>query len=110
MRQVRDAHKVEQLCRQVEEAIACALTSSEDEVLRDLALASVTPFRGASCLQVTVFVAGEDPDLAARMRRHLIGAKGYLRAEVAADINRKRVPDLVFEVILVRGEARGDDE
>ena len=110
VRQVRDVHKVEQLCRQVEEAIACALTSSEDEVLRELALAAVTPFRGASCLQVTVFVDAEDPDAAARIRRRLVQAKGYLRAEIAADINRKRVPDLAFEVIPVRKDTRGDDE
>lgn len=92
-------HKREQLCSQVSEAIAYALAASRDGELRDLIVDEVEPLRGTACLRVHVLAAAETPDEADRALAKLERASGYLRAEVASSINRKRVPELVFQVV-----------
>lgn len=91
--------KTNQLCRQVEEAIACALVCSTSPILRDLYVESVEAAKGAAMLRVLVIMEGDDDDYQ-RTREALTRAKGYLVDEVARAIHRKRVPSLDFVVML----------
>lgn|GEM_PF-5632773 len=90
--------KTNQLCRRVEEALRCALLCAEHSLLRDLLITGVEPLRGASLMRVLV----ETPDPTHEPKTLEIAlekACGYLRAEVARSIHRKRVPGLRFEVV-----------
>lgn len=101
-------HKTIQLCRQVEEAISMALFASADPTLRDLHVIAVEPLRGAALLRVLVTTETEealDPQL---ITDKLDRARGYLRAEVAKAINRKRVPGLELCLVLQPKEVDHD--
>lgn len=91
--------KVLQLCGQVARTINEVLAGCSDDVLRDLMVESVVPAPSSVRLLVTLTptpaVEGLDLDEA---RSRLVRAKGMLRAEVAASINRRKTPDLVFSV------------
>jgi ribosome-binding factor A len=87
--------KALQLCAQVARTLANVLAECADDVLRDLVVQSVVPAPNASRLLVTVAPAAVEPELLAE---HLSRARGKLRTEVAAGINRRRMPDLVFRV------------
>ncbi len=95
-----DPRKLERLCAQVEQAVSLALGGSEDERLRDLTVESVEPAPDGTRLLVSVVPAGgasldELDDLYAALGR----ARGWLRQQVAAEIHRKRTPDLSFRVL-----------
>jgi ribosome-binding factor A len=91
------ARKLDPLCAQIADAIAMALATASDPVLRDLSVATVEPRRGAASLRVVLIAApGDELAIAAD---HAARAVGYLRAEVAAAIQRRRTPDLVVDVI-----------
>lgn len=87
-----------QLCRQVFDALMYALADLDDSIVDDLVLVSVVPAPSSSRMQV-IFVAMRDDidrDVAlARVQKYA----GGLRQEVAAEITRRRVPELVFEVV-----------
>ena len=97
----RRSRKTKQLCRQVAETLDLVLSGDcRDEILQSLQVVSVVPAPNSSRLLVTV-VAGL-PD--AQLDRGLIlnrldKQSGRLRSEVAASINRKRAPMLVFNVL-----------
>jgi ribosome-binding factor A len=91
-----------QLCRQVEEAISCALVCSTNPILRDLYVMGVEPVRGAALLRVLVTTEGEANDYQQTIEA-LARAKGYFRGEVARSIHRKRVPSLDFVVVASDG-------
>lgn len=91
-------HKLSQLCAQVEEAVAFGLLSSHDPLLRELVVLDVTPIRGAARLRVRMSTESEYAALD-DLERAVERARGYLRAEAAAAICRKRAPDLDFEVV-----------
>lgn len=100
-----------QLCRQVFETLSYVLSSvSHDEVLDDLVVHEVIPAPDATRLLVVVcpFVAGDRFD-GAEALQHLYQALGGLRAEIARSISRRKVPDLVFRVI-VDGVPRGFEQ
>ena len=86
--------KALQLCAQVARTLAGVLAECSDDVLRDLTVQSVVPAPNASRLLVTV-AAGAAVE-SERLAEHLHRARGMLRGEVAAVINRRRMPDLVF--------------
>jgi ribosome-binding factor A len=93
--------KAKQLCRQVSETLDLVLSGNcRDELLQSLHVVSVVPAPNSSRLLVTVFA-----DLPAELfdRQEILerldNQTGRLRAEVAASINRKRVPSLVFHVL-----------
>lgn len=90
--------KTIQLCRQVEEAISCALASSTSALLRDLYVVGVEPLRGAALMRVLVCTGGVQNDYQ-RINETLRRARGYLRAEIAQSIHRKRVPTLQFTLV-----------
>jgi len=86
-----------QLCRQVFEALTYALAEVDDPIVDDLVLASVVPAPSASRVQVTLVPSRDDVDLDValeRVREHAT----ELRAEVAAEVTRRRVPELVFRI------------
>lgn len=94
-----DARKLAQLCTQVRRAIELALLGTvQDEALIDVEVSDVTPTNDPSRLKVA-FVAhreGVDRD---DLRVRLEAARGLFVAEVAQAITRKRVPDLLFELV-----------
>jgi ribosome-binding factor A len=89
-------YKLGQLCAQAQEALAFALYTSADEVLRDLLVLSVSSARGAALLRVYVSAETQTIEDLDYVVAKLNYAKGYLRAELARWIQRKRVPDLEF--------------
>ncbi len=88
--------KALQLCRQVERALTLSL---EGEVLRDLTVQSVVPAPDSSRMLVTVVYHGpptvETPTILATLH----DAIAKLRAEVAANIHRRKTPDFAFRVL-----------
>ena len=86
-----------QLCRQVFDALTYALAELDDPMIADLVLASVVPAPSAARVQVTLVPshAAIDPDAALARVRELADE---LREEVAAEVTRRRVPELVFRI------------
>ena len=89
-----------QLCRQVFDALTYALADIDDPIVDDLALASVVPAPNSSRVLVTLVAMRPDIDsdvesVLASVREHA----DELREEVAAEITRRRVPELVFRVV-----------
>jgi hypothetical protein len=93
----RSGHKDLQVCRQVFDALTYALAELDDPMVEALALASVTPAPNASRVLVTLVPSRDGIDPAAALER-LRGAMSGLREEVAAELTRKRVPELVFRI------------
>lgn len=93
---MRHDRKDLQLCRQVFEALTLAFAELDDPVIAALVLASVVPAPSASRVQVTLVPTHDvDPDAAlARVRE----VADELREEVAAEVTRRRVPELVFRI------------
>jgi ribosome-binding factor A len=90
--------KALQLCGQVRDALLTILPGCGDGVLRDLTAIHVEPAPNTGRLRVYLRLpeGGPEPALAAKQ---LGRAVGMLRAEVAAAINRRHAPDLVFELM-----------
>jgi ribosome-binding factor A len=90
-------HKDLQLCRQVFDALTYALAELDDPIIDDLVLASVDPAPTGARVLVTFLppTSAFDPDDALA---HLRDAADELREEVAAEITRRRVPELVFRI------------
>jgi ribosome-binding factor A len=94
----RRGHKDLQLCKQVEEAISLALADYEDPLLDQLVLDSVIPAPSAARVEVRFVPTGDNVDLDAALAR-LNEVAGELREEVAAEVSRRRVPELVFRIV-----------
>lgn len=97
----KESRKAKQLCRQVAETLDLVLSGDcRDELLQSLHVISVVPAPNSSRLLVTV---SSDLSIEAFDRQEILGLlerqAGRLRSEVAASINRKRVPSLVFHVV-----------
>jgi len=90
-------HKDLQLCRQVFDALSFALAELDDPLIDDLALASVVPAPSAARVLVTLLPTRDDLDTEAALARvNEIGAE--LRADVAAEVTRRRATELVFRI------------
>ncbi|HWU87580.1 MAG TPA: hypothetical protein VN253_09920 [Kofleriaceae bacterium] len=85
------------MCRQVFDALSYALAELDDPMIDELTLASVTPAPNAARVLVTLALARDGIDPAAALER-LRDAMPDLREEVAAELTRKRVPELVFRI------------
>jgi ribosome-binding factor A len=100
-----DGHKVPnrkalQLCRQVAHALGLALAECGDDVLRDLAVASVTPAPTSARVLVSVYLTTQSDQVnAAEVLERLQHAQGLLRSEVAAAIYRCKTPELLYQVV-----------
>lgn len=90
-------HKDRQICRQVYDALGWALADLDDPLLDDLALVAVEPAPDASRVLVSLQSTNPEVDLDAAKER-LLEVMGELRAEVAAEITRRRVPELSFQI------------
>lgn len=90
-------HKDLQLCRQVFETLSLALAELDDPMIDELAIASVVPAPGAARMLVTLVPTRDDLDLEAALARVQEMAED-LREDVAADVTRKRAPELVFRI------------
>lgn len=87
-----------QLSGQVHEAITYALLCSTSPVLRELRVVSVESLRGSAAMLVHVEQGEVDH---AETTSALERAAGYIRAEVARTINRKRMPTIEFVIVPV---------
>ena len=92
-----DPYKTARLCRQVAEALSLALSECGDDALLDLSIRDVEPGPTPGRLLVTVETSRPSPDPSAILAA-LARAHGRLRSEVARAIQRKRAPELVFQV------------
>lgn len=87
------------MCRQVFDALSFALAELDDPVIDELGLIAVVPAPDAA--RVEVILAASSPAIdrdAALDRLHELAPE--LRAEVAAELTRRRVPELVFRILL----------
>lgn len=87
-----------QFCHQVQHSLSFALGSTGDPVLGELFVESVLPAPDVGHLLVTVSSLEPERDIV-EILKHLQTASGRLRSEVAADISRRRVPDLTFRCL-----------
>lgn len=93
----RRGHKDLQVCRQVLDALTFALAELDDPLIDDLILVSVIPAPSAARVQVTLVPSHDRIDCVAALERlREVGAE--LREEVAAEVARARVPELVFRI------------
>lgn len=76
--------------------LALALEDARDPVLARVALLEVAPHPDASCLRLVVRAPRDVVD---EVRAALARAKGYLRAELATDLDRRRTPELTFTIV-----------
>lgn len=94
--------KTAQLCQQVAEVLSYVLSGNgRDNMLQDLQVISVVPAPDATQLLVTVGPALQPTQPLDRIAilGRLEEAKGRLRGEVASSICRKRVPQLLFNLV-----------
>ena len=99
----KGGRKTLQLCGQVAEAINYALAGAcNDDLLRDLGVLAVQPAPDEARLLVSLAPLVPGPCDASAVMTHIHTALGKLRAEVAASIHRKKVPDLTFRVVTVQ--------
>ena len=112
----RNKHKDWQLCRQVSETLSYVLSGEcHDETLRDLIVVEVMPAPDARRLRVIVCPLVIDADFnPIFVLQRLQESMGRLRAEVARSISRRKVPELIFQVVADASAAprseRGRDE
>jgi len=92
-----DNPRSRQLCRQVQRRLDLALAELDDPLLQGLWIESVVQEPGGRALLVAVVVP--NPAAVVITLARLDAAKGHLRCEVAAAINRKRTPNLQFVVV-----------
>lgn len=94
----RDDRGARRLASQVRETLTFALAGScRDEVLLSLYVSDVAPAPDTTRFAVTLVAPDAAIAESARSRIGLVAA--MLRAEVAASVNRRRAPELVFRVI-----------
>ena len=101
-----------QLCEQARRALEFAFACEcRDAVLSDLAVIGVMP--DPSVRRLRVWLRGPvdmDEETHHRVVQRLAAARGFLRAQVAAAIHRRRTPELAFELLSgVEGKESGDD-
>ncbi len=89
--------KLKQLAREVYRVLAQALAELGDPRLESAFLVEVRPAPDAGRFAVQVSAGGGDA--IATVEAALDGVRVHLRGELAAALMRKRVPDLVFEVV-----------
>jgi ribosome-binding factor A len=96
----RQDRKTLQLCRQVQRALSMALGGEcADELLREVYVESVEPMGSPGQLRVNVVLPGHVQGAAPEVWARLAELTSRLRAAVAREICRKRVPNLSFIVM-----------
>jgi hypothetical protein len=96
----REDRKTLQLCRQVQRAVSMAIPGdSGDAALADASVESVEPMGGPGQLLVRVSSPARADAAPAVVMARLAAYAPRLRAMVAGQISRKRVPALSFVVV-----------
>jgi ribosome-binding factor A len=91
--------KLQQLCRQAQRVLMYAVPGEmADPLLQDLCVEDVLPAPDDGRLLVRLRTR-QSPAQAAEIMEHLQRLSGYLRAQVAAGITRKRAPELTFHLL-----------
>lgn len=85
------------MCRQVFDALTYALAELDDPMIDELVLTSVMPAPSAARVQVTLVPSHDGVDSEAALAR-LRDVAADLREDVAAEVSRARVPELVFRI------------
>lgn len=80
------------------DALSLALGELDDPLLEELILESVTPAPNSSRVQVLFVPSNDKVDVSAALAR-LEEIAGELRTEVAAEVTRKKAPELVFRIV-----------
>jgi len=93
----RQGHKVYRLCRQVYDALMLALAEIDDPLIDELVVARVTPAPNAARVQVILVPSRTEIDSTEALAR-IAEFADDLREEVAAEVSRRRVPELVFRI------------
>lgn len=97
----KGGRKTKQLCAQAGEALNYAFAAEcNDDVLRDMGVVAVQPSPDESRLLVTIGPSLPGPCDPAEVLARLEKAQAKLRAQVAAAIHRKKVPQLAFRVMV----------
>ena len=98
----RPDRKTLQVCSQVQRTLDQVLSGElDDDRLRDVYVAQVTPAPDANCLLVTVAPLGFAKDFRPEeVMARLAANAGRMRSELARAINRKKTPELMFRVVL----------
>jgi len=92
--------KTLQFCRQVQRALSLALAGVfADDVLRDVYVDAVLPMGGPGQLLVRIVAPADAAVTPAEISASLAALTPRLRAIVAREISRKRVPTLSFVVV-----------
>jgi ribosome-binding factor A len=98
----RAERKVQQLCKEVARTVAYALPACRDPQLRSLVVFEVLPAPGpggGARLEVLLYPTGPEAVDVALLHERLSLVRGFLRAEVAAALQRKRTPELVYRIL-----------
>lgn len=96
---VKQDRKMKQLCRQVQRTLSLAIGGElADPMLSELWVEDVWPAPDAGRLCVRLRVPQRGASVA-EIHRRLGAVEGFLRAEIARAITRKRAPQLSFELI-----------
>ena len=93
--------KALQLCRQVERTLGLVLGGElNDDRVRDLLVMSVVPAPHSNHLLVTLQAAETmTQEELIQLEQVLIEHKGQLRSAIAADINRRKTPEITLRVV-----------
>jgi ribosome-binding factor A len=96
-RQDKPDHKTAALCKQVQRALSMTLSGEcGDPLLQSLLVESVSPAPHAGHLLVRLLAReGSPADILVRLEQ----VAGLLRSAMAASINRKRTPQLSFQIV-----------
>lgn len=97
----KNDRRTRQLCGQVAATLSQVLSGEcADDVLSDLQVMAVRPAPDASQLLVLVAPASPDACFDSQLAlARLASANGWLRAEVAAAITRRKAPQLLFQLV-----------
>jgi ribosome-binding factor A len=100
--------KTLQLCARVAEVLSLSLSGDgQDEMLIGWTVDAVVPVQGASLLLVLVRpLDPNDSTPTTNILSHLAAAKPRLRSEIARAIQRRKTPDLLFQVVSPTTEDR----
>jgi ribosome-binding factor A len=94
----RGERKVQQLCKEVARTLGYALGSCGDPRLCELIVFDVIPAPDGARLEVLLFPSGTAVVDGAALEERLSAVRGFLRREVAAALQRKRTPELVYRI------------
>ncbi|MGE3180007.1 MAG: ribosome-binding factor A [Phycisphaerae bacterium] len=102
--------KTLQLCKQASWTIEVALRcEAADPILNELEVIDVQPAPDSKRLCVFIRPTSQSPERTPHLILERLNlARGFLRAALAVDLSRKRVPELTFEVALPQAESAGD--